>query len=318
MTPTTNSSAPAITASTKMSKKADMASLPADPARELGVRVSRLVADALPLPPAFRAWFAGRGWELRAHQPALLQKAAERRSTLLIAPTGAGKTLAGFLPSLVALSRRRAARRGPAHPHPLHLAAQGAGGRRRAQPAGPVREMGLPDPRRDAHRRHLRLAQGAPAQRARPTSCSPRPSRWRCCCRTPMRRASSPGRCRPSSSMSCTRWRPPSAATSWRWTSPGSPRWRRAIVRIGLSATVARPSELRAYLVPQPGDGTTALADLVVADGRRAARDPHPRDRAAAALGRPHHPLRRPPRSTPPSRRTSCRWCSSTRAARPS
>ena len=37
--------------------------------------------------------------------------------------------------------------------------------------------------------------------------------------------------------------------------------------RIGLSATVARPSELRAYLVPQPGDGTTRLADLVVAEG---------------------------------------------------
>ena len=37
--------------------------------------------------------------------------------------------------------------------------------------------------------------------------------------------------------------------------------------RIGLSATVARPSELRAYLVPQPGDGTIRLADLVVAEG---------------------------------------------------
>ena len=88
-----------------MSKKADMASLPADQPRELAPR-SRLVADGLPLPPALRAWFAGRGWELRGHQAALLQKAAQRRSCLLIAPTGSGKTLAGFLPSLVDLSRR--------------------------------------------------------------------------------------------------------------------------------------------------------------------------------------------------------------------
>src|SRR5262249_46468488 len=37
----------------------------------------------------------------RAHQLELLAKARAGRSTLLIAPTGAGKTLAGFLPTLV-------------------------------------------------------------------------------------------------------------------------------------------------------------------------------------------------------------------------
>jgi ATP-dependent Lhr-like helicase len=42
----------------------------------------------------------------RPHQLALLAKAKAGRSTLLIAPTGAGKTLAGFLPSLVALHER--------------------------------------------------------------------------------------------------------------------------------------------------------------------------------------------------------------------
>nr|WP_249790044.1 ligase-associated DNA damage response DEXH box helicase [Bradyrhizobium sp. BRP20] len=52
----------------------------------------------------FRAWFAARGWSPRAHQLALLEKAREDRSALLIAPTGAGKTLAGFLPTLVELS----------------------------------------------------------------------------------------------------------------------------------------------------------------------------------------------------------------------
>ena len=56
------------------------------------------------LPPMFRHWFAARGWSPRAHQLALLEKARAGRSTLLIAPTGGGKTLAGFLPTLVELS----------------------------------------------------------------------------------------------------------------------------------------------------------------------------------------------------------------------
>ncbi|MFY8114450.1 MAG: ligase-associated DNA damage response DEXH box helicase [Rhabdaerophilum sp.] len=57
-----------------------------------------------PLPAIFAQWFARRGWSLRWHQAQLLARAAARRSTLLIAPTGAGKTLAGFLPTLVDLS----------------------------------------------------------------------------------------------------------------------------------------------------------------------------------------------------------------------
>src|SRR3954469_16863546 len=56
------------------------------------------------LPEDFRRWFAARGWSPREHQLALLAKAREDRSALLIAPTGARKTLAGFLPTLVELS----------------------------------------------------------------------------------------------------------------------------------------------------------------------------------------------------------------------
>ena len=56
------------------------------------------------LPETFARWFAGRGWTPRAHQLELLAKAQAGRSVLLIAPTGGGKTLAGFLPSLVELS----------------------------------------------------------------------------------------------------------------------------------------------------------------------------------------------------------------------
>ena len=61
-------------------------------------------ATAIALPKPFADWFARRGWQPRPHQLALVAKSRERRSSLLIAPTGAGKTLAGFLPSLIALS----------------------------------------------------------------------------------------------------------------------------------------------------------------------------------------------------------------------
>ena len=70
------------------------------------------------LPPQFASWFERRGWRPRRHQVQMLEKAREGRHALLIAPTGGGKTLAGFLPSLVELSER-----GPAnHPagHGLH------------------------------------------------------------------------------------------------------------------------------------------------------------------------------------------------------
>ncbi|OQW58436.1 MAG: DNA ligase-associated DEXH box helicase [Proteobacteria bacterium SG_bin9] len=60
--------------------------------------------DSSLLPDHFRRWFKARGWSPREHQLALLAKAQARRSALLIAPTGAGKTLAGFLPTLVELS----------------------------------------------------------------------------------------------------------------------------------------------------------------------------------------------------------------------
>lgn len=65
------------------------------------------------LPPVFERWFAGKGWAARPHQLSVLEQARAGRSVLLIAPTGGGKTLAGFLPSLIELSQR-AAKRKPA------------------------------------------------------------------------------------------------------------------------------------------------------------------------------------------------------------
>ena len=67
------------------------------------------------LPEPFLNWFARRGWSPRAHQIDLLARAQAGKSVLLIAPTGAGKTLAGFLPALVDLARRPKRKPGEAH-----------------------------------------------------------------------------------------------------------------------------------------------------------------------------------------------------------
>ncbi len=68
------------------------------------------MADGVPhqegLPDRFRDWFAGRGWRPRAHQLDLTARGLAGESALLVAPTGGGKTLAGFLASLVDLAER--------------------------------------------------------------------------------------------------------------------------------------------------------------------------------------------------------------------
>jgi ATP-dependent helicase Lhr and Lhr-like helicase len=81
------------------------------------------IEDAALLPDHFQQWFAARGWTPRVHQLALLEKARADRSALLIAPTGAGKTLAGFLPTLAELGG-----------NPLRLPLKGGG--RHAERAG--------------------------------------------------------------------------------------------------------------------------------------------------------------------------------------
>jgi ATP-dependent Lhr-like helicase len=70
------------------------------------VETSSSGRDAALLPRPFLKWFAEKGWQPRAHQLELLSRSTAGENMLLIAPTGAGKTLAGFLPSLTDLTRR--------------------------------------------------------------------------------------------------------------------------------------------------------------------------------------------------------------------
>jgi len=58
------------------------------------------------LPPGIAGWFAYRGWTPHPHQLEMLRAAQAGENALLVAPTGGGKTLAGFLPTLVDLAER--------------------------------------------------------------------------------------------------------------------------------------------------------------------------------------------------------------------
>jgi ATP-dependent Lhr-like helicase len=55
------------------------------------------------LPHIFHDWFATRGWHIHPHQQQMLDL-ADQPAQLLIAPTGGGKTMAGFLPTLAELA----------------------------------------------------------------------------------------------------------------------------------------------------------------------------------------------------------------------
>ena len=96
------------------------------------------------LPPRFADWFAKRGWSARAHQLAMIERARAGRDALLIAPTGGGKTLAGFLPSLIELSERPPANT-PRGLHTLYISPLKALAVDVERNLGaPIAQMGLP------------------------------------------------------------------------------------------------------------------------------------------------------------------------------
>ena len=100
---------------------------------------------AFQLPPAFAAWFGARGWAPRPHQLALAEASLSGESALLIAPTGGGKTLAGFLASLIELSQKPRSNARIPSLHTLYISplkALAADVRRNV--LVPVSEMGLP------------------------------------------------------------------------------------------------------------------------------------------------------------------------------
>jgi ATP-dependent Lhr-like helicase len=70
------------------------------------------------IPPEITAWFDARGWRVRRHQADMLAAADRGHHALLVADTGAGKTLSGFLPTLAAFCPSRLA--GAKPPEGLH------------------------------------------------------------------------------------------------------------------------------------------------------------------------------------------------------
>jgi ATP-dependent Lhr-like helicase len=99
--------------------------------------IGKRMAD---LPPILADWFASRGWQPRRHQLAMLDAARADKSALLVAPTGAGKTLAGFLPSLVELIERPSDGLHTLYVSPLKALAVDI----QRNLLGPIEDMGLP------------------------------------------------------------------------------------------------------------------------------------------------------------------------------
>ncbi|MBR0714148.1 ligase-associated DNA damage response DEXH box helicase [Bradyrhizobium liaoningense] len=227
------------------------------------------------LPDRFLRWFAGRGWSPREHQMALLEKAREDRSALLIAPTGAGKTLAGFLPTLVELSSPRSEksnvvstgravqRSGGLHTlyiSPLKaLAVDIARNLER-----PIAEMGLPIKvetrtgdtpvsRRQRQRRYPPdILLTTPEQLALLLSSDDGPFLFSSLKRIVLDELHALVTSKRGDLLSL------GLARLWRL----APQMR----AIGLSATVAEPEQLARFLMPQP-DGQARSADIVTAGG---------------------------------------------------
>jgi ATP-dependent helicase Lhr and Lhr-like helicase len=228
----------------------------------MDTNVTRPTPEAARLPEPFTGWFAARGWQPRPHQLAMYAQVVAGNSALLIAPTGGGKTLAGFLPSLVDLAQG-AAGKGLHTLYVSPLKALAVDIARNLEM--PVSEMGLPiriEARTGdtpAHKRQrqktnppdilittpeqvsLLIAQeGAEHYFANLSTIildelhALAPSKRGCLLALAIARLQ---------------------------------RFAPKLKRIGLSATVARPDDLRAWLMPQRQAGVEEMSSLVEARG---------------------------------------------------
>jgi ATP-dependent Lhr-like helicase len=230
--------------------------------------------DAM-LPAVFRDWFAARGWQPRAHQIELLRRSRAGASALLIAPTGGGKTLAGFLPTLVelhergsSLRRRISSGKDIRRAEGLHtlyispLKALAVDIARNLE--APVAEMGLPV-RIETRTGDTPVAKRTRQRRDPPDILLTTPEQLALL----LASADAPYLFGTLKRVVLDELH--SLVTSKRGDllSLGLARLFRlapGLQTIGLSATVADPQELCRYLVPQPAGGA-AFADLVVASG---------------------------------------------------
>lgn len=219
------------------------------------------------LPARFAGWFKSRGWRPRAHQIALLERAKTRTSTLLIAPTGAGKTLAGFLPSLVELCERDKAAVTGAGLHTLYISplkALSVDVARNLQ--APIQEMGL------KIKAETRTGDTPVSRRTRQRVKPPE-----ILLTTPEQIAlllahpNAPFLFADVRTVILDELHAISGSKRGDLLCLDLARLRKhapEMMTIGLSATVAWPSELRAYLLAQNApEECLALADVVVAQG---------------------------------------------------
>ncbi|HSQ99736.1 MAG TPA: ligase-associated DNA damage response DEXH box helicase [Sphingomicrobium sp.] len=91
------------------------------------------------LPPVVQNWFESKGWRPRRHQLQMLKLARAGRSALLVAATGAGKTLAGFLPTICELAASPVDALHTLYVSPLKALAVDV----QRNLIGPIEEMGL-------------------------------------------------------------------------------------------------------------------------------------------------------------------------------
>ena len=222
------------------------------------------------LPEPFASWFAGRGWTPRTHQLELVAKAEAGRSALLIAPTGAGKTLAGFLPSLIELDRtnRRRNSAGRDGPHTLYISPLKALAVDIARNLErPIAEMELPVT--------VETRTGDTPQSRRKRQKDNPPDILLTTAEQVALLVSQADAARFFSELKVIIVDElHSLVTSKRGDllALGIARLRRhapGLRTIGLSATVAQPDELRGWLVPQAGQDAAApaLSDLIVVEG---------------------------------------------------